>query len=232
MMIRTACCIIALWVVPAQAQPEAKVEQPFVHVDVVQRVVDVDCEINLREADWLELLTCVRGTREHEAILVTDARPSHVHLALMLLDLEPGQPLTWRKDDDGEPQVTAPTGPRIAVSIVFERDGETIETPANEWIVNQETGEPMDDNIWLFCGSGFTELDGRRVYRADVGGNLISLVNFGDDTLTRPTTTTNQNDNGMWTTNTQRIPPRDTAVRLRLRPAPEPDAPTAQPASP
>jgi hypothetical protein len=226
-MIRYVCFIIALVAIAGQTQP-AEVELPFVHVDVEQRVVDIECEVGLREADWLELLACVRGSREHEAILVTDARPSHVHLALMLLDLEPGQPMMWRQHD-GEMQVRPPSGPRIAVSLMFERDGEMVEVPANDWIVNQETGEPLDDNVWLFCGSGFAELDGRRVYRADVGGNLISLVNFGDDALTRPTSTTHQDDNAIWGANTPRIPERQTKVLIRLRPAPKP--PATQPAS-
>ena len=47
-------------------------------------------------------------------------------------------------------------------------------------LVNQETGEHLRDNIWLFSGSGFAELDGQRVYRADVGGLVEGIVDTAD----------------------------------------------------
>ena len=44
------------------------------------------------------------------------------------------------------------------------------------------------------------------IYLADLNGSVISLVNFGDDLLTRHTKLTNQTDDGQWTANKAQIP--------------------------
>lgn len=213
------------------APPPAK-ELPGVHVDVAGRTVEIEAEVCLREGDWLELLACGRHSREHESILVTDALASHVHLALLMIGLEPGAPMRWRTE--GERQVVMPPrGPGVKVSLIYEREGKAVEVAPSQWITNSQAKQPLADDIWLFSGSSFVEFQGERRYRGDLGGTLISLVNFGDDVLTRPTSVTNYDDEGMWGTNTEHIPAIGTRVRIRLQPAPAEEAsapPTYQPA--
>ena len=45
---------------------------------------------------WLEQVACMVGTREHESLVVVEAKPSEVHAALLLLGLEPGTPKAGR----------------------------------------------------------------------------------------------------------------------------------------
>ena len=193
---------------------------PHLRVDRKKKLVDIDATVALREGDWIELLACLRGSREHESILTVSARPSHIHLALLMLGAESGSPMMWRLEGE-EIKIRPPSGAKVAVSIVTEKDGKTIETKANEWIVNQKTKQIMSDNIWLFTGSGFAEWDGKQVYRADAGGSVISLVNFGDDMLARPTRLTSHDDDALWGARTKAIPPIGTAVTVRLRPLPK-----------
>ena len=201
---------------------------PHLRVDRRGKFVDVDAKVVLRDGDWIELLACMPGSREHESILTMAARPSHIHLALLMLGAEPGSPMMWKRQGD-RIVVRPPRGPRVAVSIITKLDGKTVETKANQWIVNQKTGEVMPDNVWLFCGAGFVEWEGRQVYRADVAGSIISLVNFGDDVLARSTDRTSHDDDAMWGAHTKLIPPLDTEVLVRLRLLPKP--PASQPAA-
>ena len=48
----------------------------------------------LREGP-LEHLLCLKGTKEHEAILATDAQPRQIHAGLLLTGAEPGHPVRF-----------------------------------------------------------------------------------------------------------------------------------------
>ena len=201
---------------PSTAPSAASAKLPHIVINAEKRYVDVEATVATRDAKWLELLACTPGTREYEAILTVEARPSHIHLALLLLGAEPGSPLKFKMEGDN-PKVTPPSGPKVDVFIVTQENGKEIKTPANKWVNDQETKTPLPDNTWLFAGSSFGELDGQKIYYADFNGSVISLVNFGDDILTRDTTVTNHSGHLSWTTNSAVIPPVGTKVILRLQ---------------
>lgn len=190
---------------------------PHVHVDREAGVVDVDARVVLREGEWIELIACSPGTQEHESLVVALGRPSHIHLALLALGAEAGSPMIVETTPDGY-QVHPPRGPIVAVSFVVEEDGQSREIPANQWVVDQENDQVMQDNHFLFTGSSLVTYEGETIYMADLNGTVVSLVNFGDDLITRDATATNKNDNQAWNANTAQIPPLGTLVKLRLRP--------------
>jgi hypothetical protein len=80
----------------------------------------------------------------------------------------------------------------------------------------------LEGDAWIFAGSTMGENEGERIYYADLNGTVISLVNFGDDLLSRDTTMTNNDDDATWGPRTRMIPPVGTKVILRLRPVDEP----------
>lgn len=197
-------------------------ELPGITIDRDAGYIDIDAEVADRGDDWVELIACVKGTRDYEAVVVTEARPSHVHLALLTLELEPGKPMSWHKAEQGDDFVTEPaTGPVLEVFYVMtDEEGNETEIPANAWVWNKQTGEVMDTNRWLFTGSRIMQQGEEHVYLADVNGTVVSVVNFGDDLLVRATDLTNQSDGGQWQAKADNIPPAGTALRLRLRPVP------------
>ena len=212
-----------------QATPTTqKTAMPHITVDHPNRWVDIDATVVLRQGGWLELLACTPDSRTHESILAIHALPSHVHLALLTLGLEPGAPMKWRLE--GDDYVSTPAhGPKVAVTIVVPQDGAPPrEADANTWFVNKQTGQSPPDNIWLFTGSSFDQEKNPPRYRADVEGSIISLVHFGDEVLARPTDTTNQSDQGMLQPNTELIPQVGTKVKVRLRPAGDQNTPSDQ----
>lgn len=236
---------------PAEASPEAGAqeqtrpyqtapppEQPGlegIKVDREAGHIDLDAKVVLRDGQWLELLACTPGTREHESILTVAARPRDIHLALILLGLEPGSPLKWERLENREVKVHPPTGPKVNVTLHYEEDDENKTVDANQWIVNQQDGTVMQGNTWLFAGSRFETFDDRQVYMADPNGSVLSLVNFGDDVLARNTKVTRDNDEKAWNANTPVIPEVGTEVTIRLKPVDPPkqeDAPAQQDAQP
>ncbi len=207
----------------APAAP-AKAELRGIKVDREAGHLDLTAKVVLQEGEWLELLACTPGTREHESILTVDAQPRDIHLALILLGLEPGSPLKWERLESGEAKVHPPTGPEVAVMLIYEHDGQTRTVNANEWVVDQRTGRVMEGNVWLFAGSRFETYDGKQIYMADPNGSVLSLVNFGDDVLARDTEMTRDNDDQAWNTNTPVIPKEGTVVTIRLSPVKEAEA--------
>ncbi len=204
---------------PPEADP-APPGLPHIRIDRDKKTVDFDARVILREGEWLELLVCSPRTREHEAILVTDAKPSHLHLAMLTIGLKPGRPMWWERTET-ELHPHPPMGDEVEVAILVEKDGQTLEHPAAHWIIHGETREKMPDSRFLFTGSRFREVQGQRVYLADYEGTVLSLVNFGDDLLVRRTDEQGGQDHGNpdWVPNTELIPPVGTTVVIRLRPA-------------
>lgn len=199
----------------AVAEPVDTPTLPGIRVDRDAGMVDIDALVVNREPEWLELLACTPGSLDHESILAIKARPSHVHLALLLLGLEPGHPSQPMRDGD-RVVVKPPMGPVIQISLIFERDGKPVEIPANQWILQRETGQPMEDDRWLFAGSVWMDWQDQQHYLADQSGTAITLVNFNDDLLARPTDVSRDNDERRWVADTQAIPPLDTPVTIRL----------------
>ena len=178
----------------------------------------------LRDAPWLELLACAPGSREHESILTVAAKPSQVHLALLILGLEPGSPMgrVSRPATATSPAtetVVPPNGSRVRVLLVYEIDGKRVEVAPSAWIADRrKNAQPIDD-VWVFAGSSMATLDdGTSVYRADHNGNVLTLVSFGDEVLARPGTVTNQNDEEAFGCVPGAIPPVGSSVKIRLFP--------------
>jgi hypothetical protein len=220
-----------------------RLKLPGVKINPKEWCVDVEGSICLREG-LLELIACTKGTKEHESIVVVEAKPSHIHTALLLLRASPGNP-AMHKALDAEGTRFLPVPPRggaVDVSLLCkDREGKLTESPINEFIARAGQDEqPGADgapegadarnkfptHTFLFAGSILHgQGEGPRQYLCDQSGNLISIATFGDELLCLPGI--HENDNGalVWEANSDRLPPRGTKVTLRLRPKVERKAP-------
>ena len=189
-----------------------------VFIDREAGVIDLVAKMVPVKPQWLELIATTPGPkgREHEAIVTIDSQPSRIHLALVALGLEPGHPQMNRRE--GDTVVTDPaTGPAVELFFVYKRDGETVETPVHEWVVDEKTDEPLPAGRWLFTGSVFKQWQGREYYMADEAGTIASLVNFGDDLIVRQTLTNQDTDFQQLQINEDVTPPYGSDLILRIR---------------
>ncbi|QDU32751.1 hypothetical protein KS4_07850 [Poriferisphaera corsica] len=171
--------------------------------------------------DWLELLACNPNTREYESLVVTDALPSHLHLALVSIGLKPGKPQKLIREEDGW-KVYPATGDRVEIELTYTdpKSGEFVRIPASEWIIGRTDKQIICSRQWVFAGSAFAEdLDGQPRYMADENGTFISLVSFGDDVISSEDGPSSANDGQTLQPNIALIPPRGTPVNIVLRPA-------------
>lgn len=98
---------------PEKARPEAAALVPLnpqktVLLDKANRRLLLQGEVCLREG-VLEMLVCLKRTKEHEAIFSVDTKAQIVHAGLLALGLEPGKPVRFT------PEYQAASGPIIEV---------------------------------------------------------------------------------------------------------------------
>ena len=165
----------------------------------------------------LEFFVCAAGGAEHETVLRSRAKASHLHMALLLLGIEPGQPFHLTQPGDMR---IPPTGPLLKITCQFRKDGREISLPPHRLMRNLKTKRPITPLVFVFAGSRLMA-DGR--YAADVTGHLISVVNFEFSVIDLPDLRSSSNDLLEWEIDPDTVPPRDTTVWLIIQPA-EPKA--------
>lgn len=226
-----ACALAAFSLAGAGAEePDAKKGMretfPRVFVDVGAKTVEVEGSVPIVADDgegrvvYLELVACRRDSKEHEALVVTDALPSHVHAALLLIGLEPGKPGAWKWEGEkltSEP----PQGAKVKVELVTTRDGATVAEPAWSWVKNKKTGETLGERTWVFAGSRLVRFEGREVYDADGTGVLVGLTTFGSEAVAWPDMISpdSEVEAPVWIADPAKTPKVDTPVRIRITPA-------------
>lgn len=161
----------------------------------------------------LEMFACLRGTKEHESVVVIDTKAFIVHAGLLALGAEAGHPVRF------QPEYAPASGTEIAIDVAWkDKDGNVQTTKAQDWVRNVETNEPLKGN-WVFAGSGFWTDDqtGKRHYQAE-GGDFICVSNFPSAMLDLPIESTQANSGLMFEAFTEKIPPRGTPVTVILKP--------------
>ena len=81
----------------------AALKLPGVKIDLEERAVDVTAIVNLDEG-LLEFVACTKDTKEHESIVKIQAKPSHIHTALLLLGAKAGHPAIRKIVGEGDDQ--------------------------------------------------------------------------------------------------------------------------------
>src|SRR5262249_32615860 len=100
----------------------------------------VRARVVLREGP-LEHLLCLKGTKEHQAILPTDATP-----AFLLPGPAPGHP------SGSLPKSAPQTASPIAIELQWDDRGKTRTADARRWIRDEKKKAPLTTD-WVFAGS-------------------------------------------------------------------------------
>jgi hypothetical protein len=206
---------------------------PGLSINAGERSLDVDATICLSEGA-LELIACHVGGKVHESIVAVEARPSHIHTALLLLGANNGNPAMRRPVDEEQTRWVdvPPTGDLIDIFLEFPNaEGKRAERPISDFIrrrsrdgsdrtqsgpeASQAQGIP---HAFIFAGSHLRDHgEGPRGYLADFSGHIISMSTFGDELLCLPEIHSHQQGALEWEINPTDLPKKGTAVTLRLR---------------
>jgi hypothetical protein len=184
--------------------------------DPAGRRVILRARVVLREG-VLEHLMCKKGTKEHEAILATDAVPFQIHAGLLAAGATVGNPVQFA------PEFRPPSGSPIAMELRWRQDGKLLHSDARRWVRDEKTKADLAID-WVFAGSVFYDdrITRKRLYAADTEGDLITVANFASAILDLPMASSANDADRMFTANTPRIPPVGTEVFMVMSPRPEP----------
>jgi len=215
--------------IPADLAERIRAIFPQITINAEDRYVDVASVVCLAEG-YLELVACGKDSKEHESLIMVEAKPSHIHAALLLIGTQAGNP-AMRKQLDEEGTRWAhlpPRGQPVKVSLVFTKEGEeTVERPISDFMAPtkdesglQEEGaakEKFPDTM-LFTGSQFHGEGEARQYIGDLSGHVISIATFGDEVLSLSDVHAQDNGSLAWQIKPDTLPELGTKVTLRLRP--------------
>ncbi len=231
---------------PPVAQSAMRELFPGVRADLQAKTVEFDARITpMLVKDeraplfFLEVLACSPNTREHETFLVSTAKPSHIHAAMLAVGLTPGEPGRWSLKA-GQLVSAPPTGDRLSVRFAYkDKDGHEIEADPLDWIVNARDKSKFVDAErkfatehktaapgWVFSGSKFVKKrtpDGKEseVYDADGSGTIIGLTTFGSEVIawSRVISPDANIAEPEWVADFSQTPPPETKVVVRIRKA-------------
>ena len=220
---------------PVPGPARKNLNLPGLTINFQERCVDIESSVCLKEGT-LELIACTKGTKEHESIVAIEAKPMHVHAALLLLGATPGNPAMRKPiDEQGTRWIDMPPkGDPVAVYLVFKnKEGKMVEHPIGKFIAPSENA-PGDQQpaanrdvkfsgTFLFAGSLLRSSGtGPRSYMSDLSGNVISVVTFGDELLCLPDVYGSDDGSLMWQVDATNLPAVGSKVTLRLRPKVQP----------
>lgn len=184
---------------------------PSLWFDPKGRTLVLRARVVLREGP-LEHLLCLKGTKEHEAILSTPAVPKQIHAGLLLTGAEPGHPVRF------VPKFEPPTGTPIGIELVWDEGGKTRRADAREWVFDERKKTALKTD-WVFAGSELvTDPVSKKPYYAADDGDLITVANFANAILDLPFASTANDADRSFVARTEHVPPRGTGVTLFLRP--------------
>jgi hypothetical protein len=135
-------------------------------------------------------------------------RPSNLHAALLMLGLQPGEPVKY---SESMKKWIAPHGPPLHLTIEFQKDGKAMRYPAYRLMRDIKSKKPMPPMSWIFVGSRTMENGG---YAADATGYLISVVNFALTVIDIPDLASSDNETLEWEINQELMPPAGTQATL------------------
>ena len=218
--------------VPQDDAPDGGFAEVFAYVRVDRALgivefdgwVPIDCHDPRTPDVWLELIVCTPDTREHESLVVSKAKPSDVHAAMLLVGLEAGTPGSYRWDGERVVAV-APEGDAVLVEFVYEDDqGREVHANPTDWVVDAGLERTLSDHVgkkiaFVFAGSRFVAYNGPEVYDADLAGTLIGLATFGGETIAFGEVISHEAvyQEPEWLANAKRVPAYGTKVRVRIR---------------
>lgn len=176
-------------------------------VDTNKKEVVISGEINIATGDTtIEFFACGLLGPSHESILMLDAEPFSIFLALGMLDLDPGMNL----EVQGDPH--DPEGSDVQVWVEWKQGDKVVSKTARELVWNKFTKQPMEKTHWVFTGGRIRTGQ----FTTQLTHNIIAVHRDPDSILNHPLP--GGIDDRTYRVNTDVVPPKGTKVKVIIRP--------------
>jgi hypothetical protein len=170
-----------------------------VRLDKNKKSVSFPGSVNMNTG-VVEYAVVGRRGKLHESVLVTQAEPYHIHIAMLLL----GATNQSAKVESGRPLAGHP----IQVFASW-NDGETEKrVKLEELLCQEQQSRPMTPGIWIYNGSRV--VDGTFLAQRDE--SVIAIIDDPDALVNNPRK--GRENDEIWFANEKAIPAMGTAVRI------------------
>jgi hypothetical protein len=192
-------------------------------VDTAEKLVRVPCRVNMHRG-MIEFMAVASEGKLHESVLLAEAEPLHIHLALLLLGLDPGKGARYHGD------LEPPSGPGVEARVEWHapapapgrassglappsaEPGHLATARLEEFAWDIPARRPMPPVAWLFTGS-MPPGPGPRI---EEERSVVATYRDPGAVLTNPLPT--GADDTVYKVNERLVPPVGTPVTLLLRP--------------
>lgn len=192
----------------ARAQPPVKPQKPDparekaremlrgyltkekITVDFDRRTLSIPVVVNRARND-LEYLLIYPTGKKHEALLITESKPSVIKAGLQAIGMVPGKNADFKKKDPmpseaeiakgAEPyDFVPPSGQEMWMTVSFtdKATKKKVELPIEELLLDWAENLSVTGNSWIYLGGRMAQLyrGEAPVFMADYEGNLISTI--------------------------------------------------------
>jgi hypothetical protein len=176
-----------------------------VRFDKKQRTAQFDARVNM-STGFVEYLLVSTSGKLHESIFQTEIEPYHLHTAMLLLGAQVGP----QKALPGEP-IDIFEGDPVTIRVGYKSGGRNLEIPAEDWVFNKNTAQPMERGNWIYTGSRI--IDGTFLAQRD--RSIVSIITDPFALINNPRK--GHEDDAIWSAHSPRIPPIDTPVVITIQ---------------
>ena len=124
------------------------------------------------------LLVHLNGEKVHESLLITEADPTNLNIALKLLSYKESQELFRPITEDGsrgelyqkEPDDIRKAA-RFTIHVTWKDGAKSKSTPITQWLKHRITNKSMPDTPWVYNGSYIHN----KAFKAKLNGNFFAI---------------------------------------------------------
>lgn len=185
-----------------QSDGSGKFQIGEVTFDSRKREVSFPAQVNLRDA-LIEYAVVGKVGKRHESLLMTEAPPVHIHLAMLLL----GAKAPPQKSKDNP----LPPGQAIDILISWQKDGKEQTGRLEDWIIVGEDKLPAGKGKWIYNGA---RVDNGQ-FTASADQSIVALILDAHALVNNPRTG-NENDE-IWFPYEAKIPALGTKVQVTFK---------------
>lgn len=187
-----------------QPDGQGKFQIGKVILDSRKREVSFPAQVNLRDA-LIEYAIVGKTGKRHESLLMTEADPVHIHLAMLLL----GTKIPPRKSKNKDNPL--PPGQSIDILISWQQNGKEQTVRLEDWIIVGENKLPAGKGKWIYNGARIE--NGQ--FTASSDQSIVALI-LDIHALVNNPRTGNENDE-IWFPNETQIPAINTKVQVTFQ---------------
>ena len=177
----------------AQAMQKQLADE-HIAVDAKAQTITIQAVMN-QPPDPIEYLLIHKRGKRHEAVFITNSKPSVLNAAFLLLGFAPGKNATAKEksppptleeiEKGADPMiVTPPQGQQFWITVSWkDAAGKPVEYCVEDLLVDLQAEDVVKNNEWIYLGGRMAQLykNEPEVFVADFEGNIISSCYMSPD---------------------------------------------------